>query len=138
MPFDEDDEQSIEDYKNRKKILTNKEPKKNIHDKDSFEKRVNEIESKKTGYSKRAAELSLKFKNLIIDKTLAENKNPFSKDMESEVLSDMIKLATEINTDPDEEESMGSLMWLIIVLKTLLVQRDKINQLEYMLSKAKS
>jgi hypothetical protein len=46
----------------------------------------------------------------------------------------MIKLAVEINTDPNEQEGMGSLMWIVLLLKTCVSQRDRINKLEYSVS----
>ena len=46
----------------------------------------------------------------------------------------MIKLAVDVNNDPNEQEGMGSLMWIVLLLKTLLMQRDRINQLEYVVS----
>jgi hypothetical protein len=46
----------------------------------------------------------------------------------------MSKLAQEINSDPGELDGVGSLVWVVLLLKSCFAQRDKINNLEYKLS----
>jgi hypothetical protein len=65
------------------------------------------------------------------DKTLAQNKTVFMIDLEREVLSKMVDLAVTINNDELENEGMGSIMWIVTLLKNSFKQRNKINELEY-------
>jgi hypothetical protein len=45
----------------------------------------------------------------------------------------MLQLAIEINTDPNEQEGMGSLTWITLLFKTCLAQRDRLNEMEFTL-----
>lgn len=64
---------------------------------------------------------------------MPQNKSIFAAEVEKEVLSSIIKLASEINNDPNESEGMGSLSWIAQLFKTSLLQRDRLNKLEYSL-----
>jgi len=138
MPFDEEDN-DFEPVSNKglKKVSSQKSifdaaPKKQTQQ--EFERKVKDVQERSSGYKQKAAEFSAQFKKSMLDKTLHQNKNVFTQEMESELLANMIKLAVEVNTDPNEQEGMGSLMWVILLLKTCLMQREKINSLEYQVS----
>lgn len=96
-----------------------------------FQQKVQQSQDKLVGYNKRAAELYMQFQRAIADKTLAQNRNMFAADTEREMLQNLLQLAAEINEDPNEQESGGSLTLVILLLKTVLSQRDRINELEY-------
>lgn len=100
---------------------------------ESFEKKIEEINKKNNDYKSRAAELALSYKKLILDKTLIQNKNVFLEEVEKETLSKMVSLAVEINNDEDEQEGMGTLGWVTLLLKYFLHHRDRLNTLEYQL-----
>ena len=87
-----------------------------------------------SGYKKRAAELFVQFQKTVSDKTLPQNRNIFNAEAEKEMLQNMLQLAGEINNDPNEQEGMGSLTWITLLLKTCLSQRDRMNELEYTIS----
>jgi hypothetical protein len=142
MPFDEDKESEkelrktgLKQVSSKKSIFDDMPKKQSLED---FQEKVKKVEESNLGYKKKAAELSVSFKKMILDKTLSQNRNVFIQESEQEVLANMIKLATEVNVDPNEQEGMGSLMWVILLLKTCLVQRDKINSLEYELFELKN
>lgn len=115
-----------------KKSMFDDKPKK--VSKEAFEEGVMESERRKTDYRERAAKLSSDLNKIMLDKTIHSNKSPFSKNFESEVLSDLVKLALEVNSDESEPEGAGSISCIILLLNTCLLQRDKINQLEYDMS----
>ena len=46
----------------------------------------------------------------------------------------MVQLGIDINNDPNEQEGMGSMTWITLLLKICLSQKDRINQLEYSVS----
>lgn len=135
MPFDEEDD-NLEPVSNKglKQVSSQKSifdavPKKQTQQ--EFDRKVRSVQERSSGYKQKAAEYSAQFKKAMLDKTLFQNKNVFTQEMESELLANMITLAVDVNNDPNEQEGMGSLMWIILLLKTCLMQREKINFLEY-------
>jgi hypothetical protein len=96
-----------------------------------FQQQVQQTQETLSGYKKRAAELFVQFQRAMADKTLPQNRNIFNLESEKELLQNMIVLAAEINSDPNERESEGSLTWIVLLLKTCFTQRDKLNELEY-------
>jgi hypothetical protein len=137
MPFDEE-EDSGPSEQSKKTGLKKVSNQKSIFDgkikppsQEDFEEMVQKKQDRKNGYKQKAADLAIKFRKTMEDKTLPENKNSFMKDIERDLLTDMINLAIEINSDQSETEGMGSLSWITLLMKTILAQRDKINILEY-------
>src|SRR5579864_250174 len=96
-----------------------------------FQQKVQASQETMAGYKKRAAELFVQFQRSMADRTLAQNRNIFNSETEKEMLQNMLQLATEINNDPNEEEGMGSLTLITLLLKTCLAQRDRLNDLEF-------
>lgn len=140
MPFDEEeDSPSIQSQKvGLKKVSSQKSifdsmPKKPTQA--EFEDKVHAVQERMSNNKKQASDLASQFIKIMTDKTLKENKSPFALDMEKEVLTNMISLAVQINSDPNEQyDGMGSLGWITLLLKTCLSQRDRINRLEYALT----
>lgn len=98
-----------------------------------FEKKVQEVQEQSSAYKRRAADLFMQFNKALMDKTLPQNRNIFNAETEKEMLQNMLQLATEINNDSNEQESMGSLTLITLLFKACLAQRDRINQVEYSL-----
>lgn len=96
-----------------------------------FQQKVQQVQETLSGYKKRAAELFIAFQRAMSDKTLPQNRNVLHIESEKELLGNMINLAAEINSDPNERESEGSLTWIVLLLKTCFTQRDRLNELEY-------
>ncbi|MDD5704269.1 MAG: hypothetical protein PHU23_19725 [Dehalococcoidales bacterium] len=99
-----------------------------------FQQQVQQTQETQSGYKKRAAELFVQFQRAMADKTLPQNRNVFNAESDKELLQNMIILAAEINSDPNERESEGSLTWIVLLLKTCFTQRDRLNELEYNIS----
>lgn len=142
MPFDEEKDDESPSIKSTKIGLKNVSSQKSIFDsmpkkptQNDLDTKVKGIQERDSSYKSRAADLVLQFKKAMDDKTLTENKNIFSKELEKEVLGKMIQLAVEINNDVNEPEGMGSLSWITLLLKTCFSQRDKVNNLEYKITK---
>jgi len=142
MPLDDDyDNEEQPSSKSQKTGLKQVSSQKSIFDSmpkkptaEKLEKQVKQIQDRDSDYQIRAADLVLKFKKAMEDKTLQSNKNIFARELEKDLLSDMIKLAVEINNDPNEPEGMGSMSWIVLLFKTCFSQRDKMNKLEYTIS----
>jgi hypothetical protein len=98
---------------------------------EEFNEQANAVHSKNEEYKQRAWDLSPKFKSIIEDRTLIENKSPVSKNLEQEVLNNLVQLASEMNLDANQPEGRGSVVLSMLLMKMLLVQRDIINSLAY-------
>lgn len=132
-PFDTQEEPiapkiGIKNVSSQKSIFENipKKPKP-----EDLEKKVSQMYEQKSLYKDRFADLTIKFADLIKDKTLKQNKNVFAKTIENDILKDMLVLAREVNTNPNEPEGEGSLGLITLLFRACLGQRDKINQLEF-------
>lgn len=142
MPFDEENDEDLQSIKSQKTGLKKVSSQNSIFDnlpkkptQKEFEEKVKDHQEKSNSYKFRAAELASQFNKAMADKTLAVNRNPFQKNVEKEILTKMIQLAIDINNDPSEDDGMGSLSWITLLLKTCFSQRDKINSLEHSIYK---
>lgn len=137
MPFDEEDndQPSVQSQKlGLKKVSTQSSifdsmPKKQTPE--EFERKVQKVQERESSFKGKTADLAIKYYRTMADKTLPVNKNMFQKEVELELMKDMIKMAQEINAHPLEREGEGSLSLITLLLKTVFNQRDKINTLEY-------
>ncbi len=140
QPFGEESEEEVAPLKansNLKKVSSKQsifDSAKKKPSSQEFTEQVKGLEGKSASYKAKAAQLASDFVKILDDKTLPQNKNVFAKEIEKETIANMIQLATEINSDQYEQEGMGSLGWIVLLLKISLSQRDKINLLEYSLS----
>lgn len=139
MPFEEEYDElpekqpkaGLKTLSSQKSIFENA-PKKPSQE--ETDKKAHAIHERGSSYKMRAAELALQFNKAMADKTLKGNKTIFASEIEQELLTKMIGLAIEINADPAEQEDMGSLSWITLLLRTCFAQRDRINYLEYAIS----
>jgi hypothetical protein len=99
--------------------------------KKDFDQKVKELVSEKSERNKKALELGQKFLSALNDKTLSSNKSLIQKDLEKQICNDLFLLATAVNNDPTESEGGGSLVLDTLFFKSLLMMRDRLNELEY-------
>ena len=138
MPFDEEEQDTEPSAQSQKVGLKNVSSQKSIFadmpkkvSQEDFENKVKKVQEKKSRYKTKTADLAVQFYKTMSDKHLSQNKNAFQKELENELLKNMVRLAQEINSDGEEREGEGSLSWITLLLKTCFNQRDKINELEY-------
>lgn len=138
MPFDEEDENDEPSEKSQKIGLKKVSTQKSIFDsmpkkatQEDFELSIKKVQERDSKYKTKMADLAVQFFKALSDKTLFQNKNLFQKELDNELLKNMIGLAQEINADIKEREGEGSLSLITLLLKNSLNQRDKINKLEY-------
>ncbi len=135
MPLDSEEEDiplkkvGLKQISSKKSIFDSDASKKNS--KENFEQKVDEIHKKSNDYKAKAADLALAYKKLVLDKTLPQNRNVFLEELEKDTLTKMVSLAVEINNDENEQEGMGTMGWVTLLLKYFLFHRDRINTLEY-------
>ena len=94
---------------------------------------VEKSQQTQSANKQRAAKLFIQFNNAIMDKTLPQNRNIFNIETEKEMLQNMIQLGMDLDADPDEQEGIGALSLIVVLLKTCMAQRDRINEIEYSL-----
>jgi ATP-dependent Clp protease adapter protein ClpS len=139
MPFDEEDDDTLEPQPVKtglKKVSTQKSIFDDMAKKPTQEdlnKKVKQLQEKDSSYKVNFAELAVELSKVMNDKTLRENKNVFSKEIESELLKKLVNLATQVNNDA-ENEGEGSIGLITLLLKISLLQRDRINSMEYRIS----
>jgi hypothetical protein len=139
MPFDEEDDDTLEPQPVKtglKKVSTQKSIFDDMAKKPTQEdlnKKVKHLQEKDSSYKVNFAELAIELSKVMNDKTLRENKNVFSKEIESELLKKLVNLATQVNNDA-ENEGEGSIGLITLLLKISLLQRDRINSMEYRIS----
>lgn len=135
MPLDAEEDDlpikkvGLKQISSKKSIFDADNSKKNS--KEDFDRKVEDIHKKTNDYKAKAADLALAYKKLVLDKTLPQNKNVFLEELEKETLTKMVSLAVEINNDENEQEGMGTMGWVTLLLKYFLHHRDRINTLEY-------
>lgn len=127
-PKDFTPKRGLKDMPGQKSMFDNK-PKPNTPTPQEFEQQVQHIQDKKTTYQITASELFLQFMKTIADTTLVKNRNVFAIEAEKELLGKMIAFAREADSDPNEQECEGSLTMIVLLCKTCLSQRDRINDL---------
>lgn len=99
--------------------------------KNNFEKKADDKFSKIEDYKQQMWDLSVKYKSIIQSKLLPENKGPISLNVEKEILDKLVQLATDMNEDETQPESIGSTALCMLLMKCMLLQRDEINQLYF-------
>lgn len=106
-----------------------------VPDKDSFDEKATNAYNRIQSYKERVWDLSGKFKTLIEDKTLAANKTTIIKDLEKEIIDKLVALASEMEADETQPVGLGSIALSVLLMKMLLLQRDRINNFEFEISK---
>jgi len=104
---------------------------------ESFDEKAKKVISKVEGRKADCAKLASQFVGILNDKILSVNKSPITKDIEKEVVGKLVALASEINSDESEDEGMGSMAVITLLMRSILIQRDKINELAYEVDKIK-
>lgn len=98
--------------------------------------RASEIQEKFQARKQNAYALAAQFVEFLNDKTLPDNKGVIGKDLEKELIGKLVQFAIDTNNDPNEQyDGMGSVGIITLLLRALLIQRDKLNRLDYKLSK---
>ena len=135
MPFDDVEEKPTPSPVKGVKLNNNQSVfKDSIRDNEAnqnFDGKADRAFLKNESYKQKGYDLAIRFRKLIEDQTLRQNKTELSNKIEKDVLTELVKLAVDMNKDENQEEGMGSMGVIIILLRTCLAQRDQINELSY-------
>jgi len=100
-----------------------------------FRQRVNDILKKEDEQKQLSFELNSKYQQILKDKTLDSEKTSSIRDSEKEIIKDLIDFSRIINSDEQQTEDIGTISLLVVLLRNLLLQRDRINELEFVHNK---
>ena len=106
--------------------------------KQQFEESVKEISESSNEKKIKGMKLSASFIEILKSGTLQENKGPIEKNVEQDVLKQILDFSNELNNDPSEPEGLGSVAVSAILLKSVLLLRDKVNELSHELDLLKN
>lgn len=134
MSFDDQDEDNHTPIRKIGLKKTNSAPiQNNAEMKANFEQQANAQHDRIEEYKSEMWDLSIKYKSFIESKVLPENKGPIASNLEKEVLDKLVGLASNMNEDKFQPESIGSTALCMLLLKCMLLQRDTINILSFKL-----
>jgi len=71
--------------------------------------------------------LTSRLLSIFNNKKSQENKSQSEKDVENQVIMDYVEFAKLINSDEDQDEGLGSIVFAIAIVRCNLLQRDQIN-----------
>lgn len=103
------------------------------HSKQEFDERVSDYKENESNIINKVSDLSIKFKTCLLDKTLPDNKGPAKKDMEKQVIKQLVDLGLQLNNDQNKPEGIGSIGLVNLIMQLMLEQRNRINELEHKL-----
>ena len=101
--------------------------------KKEFETEARKVNETLNSYNDRALKLAIDFRRIMNDTTLPQNRNVLSKELEREIITNLMQLAIDINTDQYEKDGMGSVGVEALIMNQLLTLRDRNNFLEFTL-----
>ena len=116
----------------KKSRFVNETPKQTSVD---FDHKVAEFKQQDVEIKNKIADLSTKYRNIIKDQTLEENKGPAAKTFEKEVIKQLCDVGLRLNNDSSQPEGIGSIGLTSLLLNIILIQRDTINSLSFQVSK---
>lgn len=116
--------------KNKKSSIPNKKKESEAR----FDQVANEYMKEQQELIKKTSALSKDFLKLIIDKTLDECKTPIVKDVEKEIINNLVNISLVVNQDEQKPEGYGSVAMINLLFKALLLQRDVVNKYAYEMS----
>ncbi len=103
-----------------------------------FEQKAESFMKSRSDQQARGFEIAKMFMESLRDKTLNANKGTMIKALEKEVREDLNALVNDLNNDPNQKyDGQGSLTAIALLVKSTFDMRDRINELEYEISKLK-
>lgn len=137
MPFD-DDEKIPQPKKHLGLKQSNPVREKVADPKQVFDEKANQAFADIEDYKQKMWDFSIQFKSFIETQVLPDNRGPIANSLEKETLDNLIALAAQMNEDDNQPEGMGNIALNMLLLKCMLLQRDKINLLRYEVSRLSS
>lgn len=134
-PFESDDAPVARPAKTVKISNSNSSVPENIPKPDDFRKNIDKILAQEEEQKRLALQLATIFISVIKDKKLDSAKDPVTRDKEKQSVIDLIDFARLINSDEHQEDNIGTMSLLSTMMRLMIYQRDRLNELEYELHK---
>lgn len=137
MPFEDDEVDLASIVKNKYQIRKTNEgsvvnkPSMQPKKQEALEKEANEFAELKASFKEDIFILNRKFASIVNDKTLSRNKSSKDIDQEREILSQLANLSVEMDNAEVEGKTAGAVGLSSAALGYILLQRNKINDLNY-------
>jgi len=137
MPFEDDEVDLASIVKNKYQIRKTNEgsvvnkPSMQPKKQEALEKEANEFAELKASFKEDVFILNRKFASIVNDKTLPRNKSSKDIDQERELLSQLASLSVEMDNAEVEGKTAGAVGLASAALGYVLLQRNKINELNY-------
>lgn len=131
-PFEDTSDKSVKskvELKTQGKSMFDEKPKQ--PSKEEAHQQAAVVNERQVSYNTRAMEITSAFMKLIDDTTITQNKSVFSQDIEKEVIGKFQQLILDIEDDMQQPPGMGAVGAVSFLMRVLLLQREKINQLSY-------
>ena len=104
---------------------------------EDFENAVVGMKNTELDVKNRIADASTKYRSLIKDRTVSENKSPLKQSLEQEVVKELSDLGLHLNNDQSRPEGIGSIGLCNLLMQINFQQRDRMNNLAYEIVKLK-
>jgi len=105
-----------------------------VNEEAEFQQRAAVMMDSRQDQRERGMALVSQFLTSMREKTLPKNRGVLAQDFEKKLRSELVKLVIEINNDETEsQDGLGSATLFASVLKVIMLQRDRLNELEYRL-----
>lgn len=131
--FRDDDEERPQanglKVKNKRSFVSNSEAAREADAR--FDKEMKEAAESSKILSSKIAKAADNYLSIISRKVITENKSQAQIEEEREVINNLVELVMQANMDPTQPIGTGSVGVISLMLKLLLLQRDKINDLSY-------
>lgn len=134
MPLEEDEQEEVP-TKSPLKVKNQTPTPSPAAQRAAFEQTATAVHARSEERKKEIYELSKSFIGMMKDKTLADNKGPIAQNIERDVIKQLIEVGTALNNDEDQDEGAGSIGLVTLLMRALLAQRNRINELEFKLDK---
>jgi len=136
MPFESDENF---DKKPNLKLGKNVATQAPINHKKELEQKAKESLQLDKDIADRIKKVSASLNEIIIEnKTLPKNKTNIQKDIEKEIINEILNIGTILNQDETKPEGYGSMATINLLFKIILKQKDIINTLDYRISNLES
>lgn len=105
-----------------------------VNEEEQFKQRATELMESRQDQKERGMALVSQFLTSMKEKTLPVNRGVLAQDFEKKMRGELVQLAIEINNDDSEpKDGMGSATLFAALLRVVMLQRDRLNELEYRL-----
>ena len=107
--------------------------------KQKLDQNVEKVLEAESQNKKEGSILLNRFWGVCNDKTVSKNKTEIQKSVEKELIANLTDFAFKLNNDPtQQDDGMGSVVVLMVLIKAFWNQKDRINDLEYEMLQLKS